>query len=428
MKESLFSEISKKWLPVISKIDERINGKKKELVYLHKTMLRPEFSIDQRYTTAGVDTTYVAADFVDPNSPLPIKRRDSLEASSGELPTIGMKMVLNRRQINDINLMISRKVASEEVVKKVINDALRCTVGMQEQLEYSFLEGLSNGVVGVLDTNTGRMIRIDYGYKASNMYGASVPWGGNGATPIDDIVRVLSVARGTRYIMLSKMAYNTLRRSRQARELVAGSSGITVVETSQLPLPTPNRFDEAFREEYGVEFIVVDRTVYREVNGKRVAIEPWAKEKVVFLQSDKVGALVYGSLPEEDAEIAGVDKSKPMPYALLRKYSTLEPYTEVTDIMGVVAPIIEGAHDIFVLDIAEAKEVDTNAESSDGGDTKITIAGQAYTKSEVIKALKAIIGGNIPANIGDDKLILKINELSDEDEAKLMEVIKSHKA
>lgn len=428
MQASLFAQIALKWLPSIKQLVEKINGSKTPLQYLHKTMLRQEFSIDQRYTTANVDTTYVAADFVDPNSPLPIKRRDSISQTSGELPTIGMKMELNRRQINDINLMIARKVADQEIVNKVINDSVRCYVGMDEKLEASFLEGLSNGVIGVIDQASGNMIRIDYGYLKSNMFGAVTPWGGKDYEPISDIVRVLEVATGITKIMLSKSAYNLLRNSQEARELVANYKGFPVLDNSKLATPTPSVFNEAFKDEYGVDFIVVDRQISYEKNGKRGKYKPWNKDKVVFLQDERVGALVYGTLPEEQAEIAGVVKSKPQPYSLLRKYSTLSPYTEATEIMGIVAPIIEGADSIYVLDISEAVEVDKGAEASDGGDTKITIAGQAYTKSEVIKALKAIIGGSIPANIGDDKLILKINELSDEDEAKLMEVIKSHKA
>lgn len=428
MKESLFQDISSKYLPVVGKLVEKINGKDEPLKYLHKEMLRPAFSIDQRYTTANVDTTYVAADFVDPNSPLPVKRRDSIAQSSGELPTIGMKMSLNRRQINDIQLMIARKVATQEVVNQVINDSVRCVVGMDEKLEATFLEGLSNGVVGILDGDKGQMIRLEYGYQPSHMYGAVRAWGNKDAEPLSDLVRVLDKATGVRKIMLSKYAYNLLRSSLEAREFVANHSGVVVVESSKLPIPTADLFNQAFRAEYGADFIVVDRTIFYEVNGQRKSSEPWNRNKVVFLKSDRVGALVYGTLPEEQAEIAGVIKSKPNAYSLLRKYSTLEPYTEVTDIMGIVAPIIEGGNDIYVLDIAEAKEVDTTAETSDGDDTKVTIAGQAYTKSEVIKALKAIIGGNIPANIGDDKLIAKINELSDDDEAKLMQAISSHKA
>lgn len=428
MQASLFKEISSKWFPVVGKLVEKVNGKDEPLKYLHKEMLRQEFSIDQRYTTTGVDTTYVSADFVDPNSPLPIKRRDSISQTGGKLPTIGMKMELNRTQINDIQLMIARKIATQEVVNKVINDAVRCVVGMEEKMEAIFLEGLSNGIVGVLDGSSNQMYRLEYGYKPSNMFGAVTPWGKDGFEPISDLVRVLNKAKGTRKIMLSKVAYNLLRSSREARELVANYSGVMVLDSSKLPLPTTDVFNQAFKAEYGADFIVVDRTVFYEVNGQRKSFEPWNTNKVVFLQSERVGALVYGTLPEETAEIAGVEKSKPLPYALLRKYSTLMPYTEATDIMGVVAPIIEGVDNIYVLDIAEAAELDKSAEASDSGDAKLTIKGQAYTKSEVIKALKAIVGGTIHPNTGDDKLIAKINELSDEDEAKLMQAISTHKA
>lgn len=421
----MFADVTQKWVPSLGKVVEHINGKAGAPEYLYKTMLRPEFSVDQKWSTASVDTTFVAADFVDPNSPLPLKKRDAIESHSGSLPTLGMKLTMNRAEINAVQMMQARGVASEELVRKVMNDALRCVTGIQEQLEWSFLEGLSNGYTGVVGAD-GKMARIDYGYKARNMYSSIANWfEDGGATPVSDIARVLEKAQGTTKIMIGRRAFNTLRRSAEGRFLAAASNGVPIVSTSResirnLPIATPARFAEAFRDEYGVDFVIVDRTIYREANGKRTPMRPWNEDKIVFLKSDVVGALVYGALPEETANIAGVTTAKPLPYALLRKYSTLEPYTEVTDVMGLVAPIIEGGADIFVLDIAGGAVIDRTAESADSGDKKTTINGKAYDKAKLIKALNAKLGLKLPANTGDDTIIKRINELNDADEAAVL--------
>ena len=65
MKESLFIEYIRKIFPKLQTIIERINGKRgNQLTYLHKTMLRKEYSADQKWESASVNTTYVAADMV----------------------------------------------------------------------------------------------------------------------------------------------------------------------------------------------------------------------------------------------------------------------------------------------------------------------------------------------------------------------------
>ena len=71
MKESLFIEYIGKIFPKLQTIIERINGKRgNQLTYLHKTMLRKEYSADQKWESASVNTTYVAADMVAMDSPL----------------------------------------------------------------------------------------------------------------------------------------------------------------------------------------------------------------------------------------------------------------------------------------------------------------------------------------------------------------------
>ena len=59
-------------------------------------------------------------------------------------------------------------------------------------------------------------------------------------------------------------------------------------------------------------------------------------------------------------------------------------------------------------------------------DSKITIAGTAYQKSAVISALSTL-GITVKSDAKDSTVIRKINELSDEDNAALMEAIKDKK-
>lgn len=414
MNKSLFVEIAQKYYPQIRQYIELVNGKRGTQTYLHEEMLRREFSPTQDWTSASVNASYVAADVVDMDSPLPLKRRDSIAVVSGTLPTIGMKLWLNAKQINDINIMTARGQMSGEVAVKVLDDSVRCVNGIRERLEACFLQGLSEGVCLVPDAdNAGVGVRLSFGYLESNAYKSTAPWGQEGATPLSDIARVLGANPSIDTIMLAKETYDLLRQSDEARALVAGYRGtVAVSDPKAYPVPPTTAFNEAMASEYGVTLKVVNRSVLVEKNGKRQAIRPWNRDKVIFLVGTQVGALVYGSHPEETHKVAGVEYSKPLPYALLSKYAQNDPLREFTAIQGIVAPIIENVDQIYSLDVTGGQVLDKEAEQSDTDDSKTTIFGSAYAKTLIIEKYKAVTGLRIANNIGDQALIAKVNELS----------------
>lgn len=417
-------------MPKMDKIVEKVNGKRnKKLTYLHKTMLRNEYSPDGKWESASVNTTYVAADIVDMDSPLPIKKRDSIATANGDLPTMGMKLWLGNKQLNAIDTMIARKIATQQIVAKLVNDPVRCTIGMEERNEMCFLQGLSEGVCLVEDdNNVGTGMRLKFNYFPEKCFGAAIKWGEQGFTPTSDIARVLAKDSSISYIVLAKETYNLMRQSEEARELAANYAGSPIMEGAKLAVPNPSKFNEAFKDEHKCDFIIVDRDVIIEKDGKQKTVRPWNPNKIIFLHTETVGALVYGTLPEENRHVAGVEYSKPLPYALLSKYSTNDPLREYTAIQGIVAPIIENVDTISSLDISETQEPNEVEEAKDTTDVKITVWGATYKKPEFISALKAVSGERVASNISDAKLVEKVNALSDEDEEKLKAAVESHKA
>ena len=106
-------------------------------------------------------------------------------------------------------------------------------------------------------------------------------------------------------------------------------------------------------------------------------------------------------------------------YKLISEYSLTNPLREVTGGQALAAPVIEDVDQVYVLDLTLSEEVDETAEKADTSDTYITVWGKKYTKADVIKQLAAITGNRVASNIGDNTLISKINELSEEDEETL---------
>ena len=433
MVQSQFVEYIRKIFPRLQNVVDTVNGKRNgdnKRTYLHKSMLRKVYSADQKWSNAAVNTTYVAADMVSMNSPLPIKSRDAIAHANGSLPKIGMKKIMFESDINTVNIMKAQGAEWTNIANKLTSDPIACSVGIDEQNEANFLTGLSNGIVAVEDeNNTGTALRINFGYLPENCIGVET----QNELTLDDIKRVLAYADNNGdtiiTICIALSTYNKLRQTQGAKELVANYRGQTFDSNTKLPVPTASLFDEAFADDNnGVAFLKIDRSIISEKNGKRKPYKPWNQNKLIFLTTEEVGALVWGTLAEKTNPVEGVVYSTVDEYKLISRYRTTEPFTETTSGQALVLSVIENVDQIYSLDISEAQAVDTSAETSDSTDAKITIWGNTYKKPEFVKEFNKITGKNLASTIADDKLIAAVNRLNDFDEAKLKSAVESHKS
>lgn len=433
MVQSQFVEYIRKIFPRLQNVVDTVNGKRngeQKRTYLHKTMLRKVYSADQKWSNAAVNTTYVAADMVSMNSPLPIKSRDAIAHANGSLPKIGMKKIMFESDINAVNIMKAQGAEWTNIANKLTSDPIACSVGIDEQNEANFLTGLSNGIVAVEDeNNTGTALRINFGYLPENCFGVET----QNELTLDDIKRVLANADNNGdtiiTIAIALSTYNKLRQTQGAKELVANYRGQTFDSSTKLPVPTASLFDEAFADDNnGVRFLKIDRSIISEKNGKRKPYKPWNPNKLIFLTTEEVGALVWGTLAEKTNPVEGVVYSTVDEYKLISRYRTTEPFTETTSGQALVLSVIENVDQIYSLDISEAQAVDSSAESSDSTDVEITIWGNAYKTPEFVKEFNKITGKNLASTIADDKLIAAVNRLNDFDEAKLKSAVESHKS
>lgn len=433
MVQSQFVEYIRKIFPRLQNVVDTVNGKRNgdnKRTYLHKSMLRKVYSADQKWSNAAVNTTYVAADMVSMNSPLPIKSRDAIAHANGSLPKIGMKKIMFESDINAVNIMKAQGAEWTNIANKLTSDPIACSVGIDEQNEANFLTGLSDGIVAVEDeNNTGTALRIKFGYLPENCFGVET----QNELTLDDIKRVLAYADNNGdtivTIAIALSTYNKLRQTQGAKELVANYRGQTFDSNTKLPVPTASLFDEAFADDNnGVGFLKIDRSIISEKNGKRKPYKPWNPNKLIFLTTEEVGALVWGTLAEKTNPVEGVVYSTVDEYKLISRYRTTEPFTETTSGQALVLPVIENVDQIYSLDISEAQAVDTSAETSDSTDVKITIWGNTYKEPEFVKEFNKITGKNLASTIADDKLIAAVNRLNDFDEAKLKSAVESHKS
>lgn len=403
--------------------------------YLHKTMLRKVYSPDQKWEGTSAKTTYVAADMVAMDSPLPIKKRGSIATSNGKLPKVGMKKIMRETEINTVNIMKAhyatattdeaKKAEKRRILQNLTNDGVACSVGIDEKNEANFLTGLSDGVVLVEDEeNTGTGLRVDYGYLDENTFGTIV----KGHVSYEDFenVKKKADADGNTIVkvMVATSKLNEIRKERWARELVADAEDKVYTDTTTLKVPSKKKFIAALEDEFDIKVEEVDRTVIFEKNGKQKSVKPWNAERIIFLCNEEVGSLVYGTLAEATNPVEGVKYATVDEYKLISKYSKTDPLQEFTNGQALVLPVIEDVDQIYILDctLDKSAEVDTTAEAADTADIYITINSKKYAKADVAAQLTAM-GYNTSATVKDETIMKKFNALSDDEEATFLAAV-----
>lgn len=353
MTQSLFVEYVHKYFPgLVLAISERVNDTSKPLKYLHLRLLEPDYSPTGTWDSVSSEDNMVMADVVSMDSPLPLKRRDSLKKASGEIPKLGMKMQLNERQLTDLQLIMRQNGRETQLAKKLFADTSKCIVGIYERNEAIFLEALSTGLTVIDDdNNVGLGVRVDYGYLPENKFESEKAWSSRNTTmPFTDIKRVLKKAsddgNDLTLCIMDDVAFDGLADSQQMRELY---SFITSNPT-QFTFPLDEeQVKLIFQRRFKLDLWVIKRSVKSEKNGVRTTHRPWSAGMVVFLPSENAGRLVWSTLAEKDHPVGGVSYETSDNFILVSKYGQNDPLRESTSSQARVIPVISGVDKIYTL-------------------------------------------------------------------------------
>lgn len=417
MNSSLFLKYVLSFFPILKTLIEKINGKRKnELTYLHKdtSILRRVYSTDNKWEADTVDTSYVAADYVAIDSPVPLKARDRIAVANGKLPKMGMKKHLKESEILALRMMEVQGGQTAEIRRKLAQDPVSCSVGIDERNEYALLYGLSNGYVAVRDDdNPKELLRISYQYLEDNKLGINSTKEG---LTVDDLKNTIDRAAsdGNTIIQfwIAKTAFDALKKTQGAKELVATYNGQSYDSNTKLPTPTTSKFQEAFEDETGVTFRIINRTVRLEEDGVRRSVKPWNKNMVIGVCNTMIGALVYGQVAEATNRVNGVTYQQ-IDYKLISQYSTTDPLMETTAIQAYCLPVVEDVDTIYQINLTVEDptiEVNDEKEALDTSDEKVTIADKTYKKADAITGLNAL-GASLANNASDAEIIAAYNEL-----------------
>ncbi len=383
---SLFPEYIEKYFEkVIGKITEKYNGEKTKQTLLYKTMLTEEYSADLSWGATEINNVIVAADVVAMDASIPLKKRGSLAVASGKLSKIALKFRKGEKDISDLNVAMARGTDEATIAAKVLNDVPRVIDGADARVEMMFEQALSSGSMLVEDSeNNGTGVRVDF-YKEDNQFKCRVAgWVANSnlATPQDDVQQLFDQAQADGnsigLVMISKKYFHLFRKSKQGKELAASYQGRIFTDNTILPVPGTALFQDALRDEYGVEFRIVDSSFkVQKHDGSEETVRPWVEANIVAIPTEKVGRLVYGTLAEETNPVEGVSYQKSGSFLLISKYSNNDPLEEFTAGQALCLPVIDGADSIYLL---IANEVADGAITVSDDDKTLSFTSAKATK------------------------------------------------
>ena len=417
MEKSIFIHLKDWFGRIVGRLSVFTNGKleNEEQEYLHKKMLSEEHSADLKWGSSTYNGSIVKADIVAMDSELALKKQDSLSTASGDIPKQGMMFKLTEKQLSDIDTMIAKGFEMVNIVKKVFEQVKKSILGIHENNEYMFLQALSTGQTLLEDKdNVGLGIRVDFGFQDKRKHFASKPWSDPTAKVVDDINRVLKAAKseGISYkvIMLDDTTLGYLRENEQVKNHFAFVKGI-VAEGGVVPTLSEEQLLNFISLNFKLKVITVDRTVISEKNGIRTTLTPWESGIITFLQSEKVGRLVYGTLAEETRKNPSISYQKAGSYIMVKKWSENKPFSEWTSSEALCLPVIDNGAFISLLDTKIANVEDTQTED----DANFTYDGKNYTKASVVAAVKIVNPtSTVTVATKDSALATIINKFNEE--------------
>lgn len=355
VEKSLFLEEVDKFFPKLQNILDKINGKEQQPTYLYEKHLKKTYSPDGSWEAGSVNTTRVAADIISMDSPLPLKSRPTVQLANGKLPKMGMALAMKESELKAIDIMKIKGEKWANIANKLVQDPKACQFGIKEKNEFNFLYGLSHGYVVVPDLDKAALgHRFKFKYYARNLVGVADTSVGY---TLDDMQKVIDMAQDDgntiTKVWLSLRKYNALRKTNGAKQLVADYRGITVTNYSKLGVPTKSIFNEAVKDQYGVEFVIVDRLVRNEKNGVVTTERPWDDNRIIYLTDDMAGSFVYGTVAEASHKVEGVSYSEVDGYMLISKFAETNPLREMTGVQAEALPVIENVDKLYITDVTE---------------------------------------------------------------------------
>lgn len=356
MEPSLFIDLVRRYFPkLVLATVETINGEENgEQPYYHRRFLGRRYSLTGRWDALSISGSRVMADVVAMDSSLPLKKRPALSSASGEIPKLGMEMDMNETDLTNLQTMVAARVPESQIIQALFQDTVSVIRGQYERLEHMFLQGLSTGatVVSKATGNVGTEIRLDFQYKTDHLFTSTVPFSNANATPLTDIAQMVRKSKMDGYpirlILLDQTTLDDILRSQEAKDIYAQVNN--VINGITFP-PTFEQLNAAVRSKWGYAFEVIERTTRYQIDGVDTDVQPWEAGQIVGINNENLGDIVWASLAEMNAPVAGVTYQTADEFILASKFRVNRPsLKEFTTSQSRALPVISAVNQIYHLD------------------------------------------------------------------------------
>ena len=385
MATSNFIEFHKAgYLSKMAQLSGYVNGSKKPLRYIFKERLTPAFSATDQWEVMSLKMNRVAADYVALDAQEPLKVRSSFGKYSGDLPKLGMSLILKESEMkrvrhltNQANLIrqnaalqsdpaqaAEMKAQADQIVGQIVriiyNDAQQCTIGVWEQNEDTFLRLLSKGEATIADeAKPGYGLELKLDIAADHKISVGTSWGDGKVAATTKAAKTVSTLRANielaretgnvEAMVIDKSTLDIIAASDEGKQLYMQVKNQLYSNLSSVPTVLPNPMAEALATYLDLEEVIVipKRGIKYEINGKQKTVYPYTPGMIVLAPSTKLGTLWYGTVEESQNMEEGVSYTTVDNYTLVSIKRTGDPLMEKTRSQAVVVPMLDNVDQMY---------------------------------------------------------------------------------
>lgn len=295
----------------------------------------------------------VAADIHTDNGTIARKQRPIMESEKGDIPYIGISREMKRSEIKDYQTAL--KFATDTDATKLVQywgeDIDFCFNGVQSELEYIAWKLLSGGGKMVFDTTTNATyaneFNLDYGVGDDLLKKTSTDWGAaSSADVIGDLAKLVKAAKDLN--LNPKFAFinlDELYKICSAEQIIKACASYMANAVGMAQTPDLAQVNAMLSRQpwlNGLHLRVIDQTITREYGGTKEDFSgnPFDDARLVLAETERLGTTQYDILQDTNPAIIRAERA----HTVVKKYSTVEPFAEVTIGEANAIPVLDTAY------------------------------------------------------------------------------------
>lgn len=289
--------------------------------------------------TSQMSGKNVAADIHADNATILRKRRPVFESASGDIPYISISREKFRKEIKAYQtaLKFANTQDASALVQHWGGDIDFCFNGVQSELDFIAWSLASNaGVLHFTTSNNATFANefdLDYQVADELKVATTSDWSKPAtADVLGDLQKLVKTAKGyglnPKFIFMNMDEWYKVASSEQVIKACASfaSNAIGVSMTPSLEQVNQMLAGRAWLN--GIQIRVIDQTITRElINGEQTSRNPFLDNRIILTESERLGNTQYDILEEN---IPSSILKAVRGHTVVKKYSVIEPYSEVT--------------------------------------------------------------------------------------------------